>query len=193
MTDRQFDRLERVLSVLSVGLLVSALAAVILLGFAREARAAGGAAAPLSVWLPAGSALVLFVLVRYWRPRALARALQGTSCGQRRTLRVIGWWVLAFFGFLLLLPGWAAAAGDGFRPYGGGFVWMNLWHFGVTLFYAVVAIGALFGVLRLRDKLLGVNFRGQVVKIIHRSAVAAAIYYGVWILAGALIIGKAFA
>lgn len=70
---------------------------------------------------------------------------------------------------------------------------IDLWHFTVSLIYGVVAIAVLFGVLRYRDKLLGVNFKTDVIGKIHRSGMATAVYYSVWVGAGAYIIGRAFA
>jgi uncharacterized membrane protein len=107
----------------------------------------------------------------------------------------VAWLLLALFAFALfagVAHAATAPAGDG-GVNGFEFAVMTGVHFVITMIYAVVAIAVLFFTLRFRDNLLQVKFRTNVLKIIHRSPVAAAVYYGVWTLAGALIVARAFA
>jgi len=112
-----------------------------------------------------------------------------------RILQVAAWVNLVGTLIVVSLMGLArdAQAADGDAGGAGALVAMNLWHFAINMVYAAAAIAVLFAVLRLRDRLLEVKFRDKVVPLIHRSSIAAAIYYGVWVLAGALIVARAFA
>lgn len=103
----------------------------------------------------------------------------------------LAWGLLVSLILWMLWIGKAQATPVG--PDGGGFLVLTVISFLENLFYAVLAIGALFAVLRLRDKLLEVSFRENVLPHLHRDPLAAAIYYGVWILGGAWIIARAFA
>jgi len=62
------------------------------------------------------------------------------------------------------------------------YVWINLG-------FALVAIVALFAVLRLLDLISGQQFRNDQLPIIKANPLALAIYRGSWVIGCALLIG----
>lgn len=62
------------------------------------------------------------------------------------------------------------------------YVWINL-------VFALVAVVALFGVLRLLDLIVGERFSRDQLPIIKANPLALAIYRGSWVIGCALLIG----
>lgn len=64
-----------------------------------------------------------------------------------------------------------------------GYIWINL-------AFALVAIVALFGVLRVLDLISGQRFRDDLLPIIKSQPVALAIYRSSWVIGCALLVGS---
>lgn len=59
-----------------------------------------------------------------------------------------------------------------------------------NLAYLIVAVIAVFLSLRIRDKLLGVNFANNILPIIKKSPLATAVFFGAWVLGACHLAGR---
>lgn len=62
---------------------------------------------------------------------------------------------------------------------------------GLNLLWLAIALGLLFGTLRVFDHLLGINFRAHIYKKLEGDAVGAGLYFGLRFLGIALIVAAA--
>jgi len=62
--------------------------------------------------------------------------------------------------------------------------------FYLNLFYTLVAVVMVFGVLRLLDKFLGVKFRDDMLPIIKSDPLALSVFRGAWVIGACLLAGK---
>lgn len=59
-----------------------------------------------------------------------------------------------------------------------------------NIFYLIVAVVAVFGALRIRDRLLGVSFSATILPKLKESPTALACFYGAWVLGVCHLAGR---